>query len=332
LLFGIFEMGSVHKPVLLKESIELLEIKSGVYVDCTLGGGGHAMAASERLKAKGGKIIGLDVDSDAIERFQKYLIAQKWEKKRNVFRKNKVEIILVNENFEKLSEVLKKLGISEVNGIIADLGVSSDQLEESERGFSYSKDSTLDMRMDKRLGVTAADLVNGLFEKELVRIFQSQDEVFARRIAGAIVRERERKPIRTTLHLVQIIKKALPFVKKGKGYKSSKTNVRSYWVKPVMRVFQALRNQVNSELSSLQNMLPQAFEALATGSSLVIISFHSGEDRIVKTFFRKCKDEGKCEILTKRPIESSEEEVERNVRARSAKLRGIRKIGSEVEL
>jgi 16S rRNA (cytosine1402-N4)-methyltransferase len=324
-------MDSIHKPVLLKKSIELLNVKSGIYVDCTLGGGGHTLKIKEELRIKNekGKIVCFDVDKEAIKRFEEYLVKNSWSKINSSFKKNKVEIILVNKNFEKLEETLVKLKIKRVDGIIADLGVSSDQLEDTKRGFSYSEDAPLDMRMDKRLEVKASDLVNGLYEKELANLFKGQDEVFAKRIARAIVEERTKKPIKTTLHLVNIIKEALP--RKGKIYANKGTfrqlsrRKEPYWKKPVMRVFQALRIQVNSELSSLQNLLPQAFEALATGSRFVIISFHSGEDRIVKSFFKEKERLGEAKILTKKPVRPSASEVRENSRARSARLRALEK-------
>jgi 16S rRNA (cytosine1402-N4)-methyltransferase len=330
-------MNTIHKPVLLKESIDFLNIKSGgTYVDLTLGGGGHTTVIGSRLKVKGGKLICFDQDEEAIERFNDLLMKDGWKQLKQidgmrVFANGNVEIIVVNRNFEKLSETLDSLKIKKVDGIIADLGVSSDQLESSQRGFGYSKDGPLDMRMSKKLKVTAADLVNGLYEKELTELFRSHDEKFARRIAKAIINEREKKPIKTTTHLVQIIKSALPRSFGNKQIQAREANVRFPWLKPVSRVFQALRNQVNSELSSLQNMLPQAIEALASGSNsgrLVVISFHSGEDRIVKTTFKKYEQKGLVRVLTKDPVEPSEEELKKNLRARSAKMRAVEKIGS----
>ncbi|MBN2015852.1 16S rRNA (cytosine(1402)-N(4))-methyltransferase RsmH [Candidatus Dojkabacteria bacterium] len=326
-------MGSIHKPVLLKESIELLEINDGgIFVDCTLGGGGHTLAVYERLKGKTGKIISFDIDLEAISRFEEYLLRSSWKRENSTFRKGNIDITLVHDNFEKIDSVLKDYGIEKVNGIIADLGVSSDQLEEKNRGFSYMKEGPLDMRMDKELNVKAEDLVNGLYEKELTELFISQDERYSRRIAKEIVRERNKYPIKTTSHLVQIIKKSLP-KQKGRGKFFNKAKTRQlfrqegpYWIKPAMRVFQALRIAVNSELSSLRKMLPQALDSLAAGSNLVIISFHSGEDRIVKSFFKKQEDLGKVMILTKKPVIPGEEEIRRNERARSAKLRAGKKI------
>lgn len=372
---------SIHKPALLKESIDLLNVTSGTYVDCTLGGGGHALEIGRRLKAEGGKVIGFDVDGEAIERFEQLLRDKGWKEQGKLFKKAKVEIGLVRENFAELKKGLKGFGISKVQGIVADLGVSSDQLDDASRGFSYMEDGPLDMRMDRNLKVTASDLVNGLYEKELTRLFKESDERYAKRIAKAIVNARRVGPIKTTLHLKQIIQKALPFEQEGRGFRhTSKKGGRikdnrlkvcqslrrtnppkyrgagqrrgsAYWKKPAMRVFQALRIAVNSELSSLQHLLPQALDALAAGpfdnlrlrsgrklrvssstslsekgGRFVIISFHSGEDRIVKKFFKEQERLGKIEILTKKPIRPSSREIEENLRARSAKLRAYEKL------
>jgi 16S rRNA (cytosine1402-N4)-methyltransferase len=337
-------MTSLHKSVLLKESIELLDVVKGTYVDATLGGGGHTLEIGRRLKAQGGKVISFDVDEEAIERFGKLLKQKGWNRKGKFFTKGGVEIGLVRENFANLTKELERLEISKVNGIIADLGMSSDQLEDASRGFSYLKDGPLDMRMDKSLKVTASDLVNGLYEKELIRLFQKSDERYARRIAKAIVSARKGRPIKTTLHLKQIIQKALPFEQEGRKHRSTskmsgmikvnrpsvcqslRRNSKAYWKKPAMRVFQALRIAVNSELSSLQILLPQALEALAAGSCFVVITFHSGEDRIVKNFFREQERLERIEILTKKPVVPSEKELKVNLRARSAKLRAFKKI------
>ena len=326
---------SLHKPVLLKESIDLLKVRDGNYVDCTLGGAGHTKEILKKMNK--GKLVCLDADDAAIKRFEKYLEKNGWEKKKNYYQKGNKKVYLVRENFSKLSEVLKELNISNVSGIIADLGMSSDQIEEKERGFSYGEDGPLDMRYDKRLSVTAEDLVNGLYENELEKLFRSQDEKFAKRIAKQIVIERKKRKIQSTLHLVQIIKNALPRGIKGGSY-SNKPYVGAYWRKPVMRVFQALRIAVNSELSSLQILLPQALEILSIGEPpassqgklnseggrFVIISFHSGEDRIIKNFFRENFE--RIKIFTKKPVRPSMYEKSENLRARSAKLRAYQKI------
>lgn len=357
---------SIHKPVLLQESIDLLNVTSGTYVDCTLGGGGHSLEISSKLAARGGKVIGFDLDLEAIDRFEKLLKKEGWKKQGKLFQKGKVEIGLVRGNFSELKAGLESIGVSKVNGIIVDLGLSSDQIEDASRGFSYMKDCPLDMRMDRKLSVTAADLVNGLYESELIKLFKESDEKFAKRIAKAIVYSRKLRPIKTTLHLKQIIQKALPssqrwglrqaslpfpnigkarlpFEQEGRNYHQSdslggktddnkqascqllRRENKAYWIKPAMRVFQALRIAVNSELSSLHHLLPQALEALAADSRFVIISYHSGEDRIVKNFFKEHERLSKIEILTKKPIRPSQEEIENNIRARSAKLRAFKK-------
>lgn len=324
---------SIHKPVLLKESIEFLDVKSGIYVDCTLGGGGHALEIVKKFQKSKGTVIGFDTDNEAIKTFESYLLKNSWDKTGSFFKKGKVKIVLINENFEKLIIKLNELKVDKVDGIVVDLGISSDQIEDSIRGFSYMKEGPLDMRMDKRLNVTAADLVNGLYKKELMNLFWEQDERHAKSIAQRIVEERKKRPIKTTLHLVKIIKKALPFKKEGRNNISNKAKNcqlsrqgRIYWIKPAMRVFQALRIAVNSELSSLRKMLPQALDTLAAGKNIVIISFHSGEDRIVKRFFKEQSGLGKVKILTKRPVSPSSKEIYKNSRARSAKLRAFKKL------
>ena len=322
-------MRSVHESVLLKKSIDFLNVESGVYVDCTLGGGGQTMEMVKRLKSASGRVVCLDVDIEAIKRFEKRLFEEKWTRSGNTFSKENIEIIVINENFEKLEEVLNQLSITKVNGIIADLGLSSDQIEDEKRGFSYMKDGPLDMRMDKRLGATAADLVNGLYESELTRLFKESDERYSKSIARNIVKVRKEGRIDTTLHLVQIIKKALPKRQQAMPSRHKKDNESpqgAYWIKPAMRVFQALRVGVNIELTSLRQMLPQALETLEAGGRLVVISFHSGEDRIVKHFCKESQEEGIGRVLTKKVILPSSDEQERNLRSRSAKLRVIEKL------
>ncbi len=317
---------SRHKPVLLKESIHYLKVRSGIYVDLTLGGGGHTKGIIKALGMKEGKILCFDMDIDAVKRFEEYIIDNSWNKDNSTFKKNNIEIILINRNFEYLNQELQNLKISKIDGIIADLGLSNDQINDTRRGFSYMNDSELDMRMDKRLNVKAKDLVNGLYEKELEEIFKRQDERFAKRIAKAIIKERNKNPINTTLHLVQTIQKVLPFQTKGRSKSSSRAIVGPYWKKPVQRVFQALRIAVNSELSSLRKMLPQAIEALATGGRLIVISFHSGEDRIVKVHFKEAERKKLVKIINKKPISPTIKEINENYRASSAKMRVIEKI------
>lgn len=321
---------SVHVPVLLQESLKYLKVESGVYVDTTLGGGGHFWAIVDNLhESGGGKVLGFDLDDKAINRVKSSLKNQGWKFKNQSYLKDNVEVTLINDNYSKLSKHLKRLEIKEINGLLADLGVSTDQLEEAQRGFSYMKKGPLDMRMSKELKVSAADLVNGLYKNELVKLFKAHDEWYANRIANAILKERKKKKIKSTKHLLNIIKDAIPYRKRRKAKNSSKADVGPYWKKSAMRVFQALRNQVNSELSSLRNMLPQALESLAAGSRLVIISFHSGEDRIVKNFFRDSEQEGKGKIITDGIVRPGESEIQRNPSSRSARMRVFEKTAHE---
>lgn len=318
---------TVHRSVLLQDSISFLNIKSGIYIDCTLGGGGYTLLVQKKLQEKGGgTIVAFDLDRESINRFKNLLSAEEWVQKGDgSFLKGKVEIILVHSNFSELAKELAHLQLKDILGIVADLGVSSDQIDNPERGFSYMHEGPLDMRMDERLGVKAQDLVNGLYENELKRLFWESDERFGARIAREIVEERSRSKITTTSHLIKIIRKALPY-KKGMSTLSNRSAVGTYWIKPAMRVFQALRIAVNSELSSLQVLLPQALETLKAGGRFVVVTFHSGEDRIVKDFFKEKKRIGKIKVLTEKPILPGEEEIRENNRARSAKLRAFEKL------
>lgn len=335
---------SAHKPVLLKESLDFIRVDKGTYLDCTLGGGGHSDEIIRMMSS--GCLIAFDMDVQAIKRYESKLLAEGWEKEDVIIKKGKKEVILVNDNYAKLQEYLEKYRKKNLSGIIADLGISSDQIEDRKRGFSYMKDGPLDMRMSNRMAVTASDLVNGLYQAELEKMFRAQDEKYAKRIAAEIVEERKKKKIKRTLHLVKIIKESLPHHRgevtmPNKRSLSGKTcsgnrllyrmipsvgSDRAYWKKPVMRVFQALRIAVNSELSSLLQMLPQALGALAPGGRMVVISFHSGEDRIVKKFFKEKEMKKEIRIITKKPIRAKKEDVYENIRSRSAKLRAIEKI------
>lgn len=323
-------MTTIHKPVLLQESIKYLNVRKGDYIDCTLGGGGHTLAiADELMKIGGGTIFSFDMDGEAIVRFEKRIMQSGWAKQSERYHKGNVRIQLIKKNFAHLRDIASD--VQNVLGIIADLGLSSDQLESSERGFSYTKDGPLDMRMDSSLTVSAEDLVNGLYKSELEQLFKQSEEPFSKQIAKAIVDERKRKRLTTTQHLINIIQKALPF--KARQDRSSRKpsdqsfrSKRDFWIKPAMRVFQSLRIAVNSELSSLQSMLPQAIEALAAGGRLVIISFHSGEDRVVKQFFRDVQGDGNAKIITKKPVEPGADEYRENIRSRSAKMRVLEKI------
>ena len=288
-------MKDFHQPVLLKEVIQYLRIKKeGKYIDATVGGSGHARA----ILKLGGNILGLDCDPEALDHAREYLTTAcpgtSWR--------------LVKGNFRDLTKIVQAKDFAPVDGILLDLGVSSYQLETPQRGFSFKADYPLDMRMDPDLKVTAADLINGLNKGELKELFQKfGEEKLARRLAEAIVDARRLGQIKTCRQLSEIIVRAA-----GKF----KTRIH-----PATRVFQALRMAVNDELNNLREVLPQALNLLKTGGRLMVISFHSGEDRIVKNFFKEKVEEGKLKIITKKPVTSSQEERKENPRSRSAKLR-----------
>lgn len=304
-------MGYEHKPVLLKESIEGLNIKEGgIYVDCTLGGGGHTEEILKR--AVKGKVIGIDQDDYAIERAIEKLGTYD-------------NFIPVRNNFSELDQILDELNIEKINGIIFDLGVSSFQLDIPERGFSYNYDMPLDMRMDKSQTITARHIVNGYEENELTRIlWEYGEEKWAARIAKFIVEEREREFIETTGQLVSIIKKAIP------------KQARQDGSHPAKKTFQAIRIEVNRELEILEKAVRSAVERLENKGRICVITFHSLEDRIIKNTFAElnkdcicppefpkcmCDHKRKLKLITKKPITPSEEEIKENRRAHSAKLR-----------
>lgn len=302
-----------HISVLLNETIEGLNIKEeGTYVDGTLGGAGHAYEVCKRLGPKG-QFIGIDQDADAIEAGKKRL-AEFGEK-----------VSVVRNNYCNMKQVLEELGIFKVNGIVLDLGVSSHQLDTAQRGFSYREDAPLDMRMDQRNPLTAKDIVNEYSENELFRIIRDYGEdKFAKNIAKHIVRAREEKEIATTNELTEVIKAAIPMkVRKNTGHPSKKT-------------FQAIRIELNKELEVLKDTLDEMIELLDDGGRICIITFHSLEDRIVKSIYRKnenpctcpsnfpvcvCGNKSKGKVITRKPILPSEEELVYNRRSKSAKLR-----------
>ena len=302
-----------HKSVLLNETIEGLRIKpDGIYVDGTLGGGGHSYEIAKRLSDKG-RLIGIDRDEDALNAASKRLSEFSQRVK------------LIRGNYEDTVSILEGLGISGIDGMLLDLGVSSYQFDEAERGFSYKKEAPLDMRMDRRETETAADIVNGRSEGELYRIIRDYGEDrFAKNIAKHIVMEREKKPIETTTELAEIIKHAIPArVREGGGHPAKKT-------------FQAIRIELNRELDILSGSIEGLIDILNPGGRLLIISFHSLEDKIVKSAFRTAEDPCICppdfpvcvcgrkpkgRVITKKPIVSTEKELEENNRAHSAKLR-----------
>jgi 16S rRNA (cytosine1402-N4)-methyltransferase len=291
----------MHLSVLKNEVIEYLDPKPNEnFIDCTFGEGGHAL---EILKRNGpeGKVLGIEVDKELFE-----ICKVKFKELKR--------LILVCDSYSNLKEIVKREGFEKISGILFDLGLSSWHLEESKRGFTFRKDEPLIMSYSQE-GKTAKDLLNELSEKEIYQILKNYgEERFAKKIAKEIVKERERKKIETTFQLVEIVKRATPvWYQKRKIHFATKT-------------FQALRIAVNNELENLERALPQALEVLEREGRLVVISFHSLEDRIVKNFFKKSEREGKMKILTKRPISPSQTEIKINKRARSAKLRAGKKL------
>ena len=302
-----------HRSVLLEETVNGLNIKpDGIYVDGTLGGGGHAYEICRRLGNKG-SIVGIDQDEAAIEAAG-IRLKDFGEK-----------VTIVRSNYCEMKSVLQGLGIDKVDGIVLDLGVSSYQLDTAERGFSYREDAPLDMRMDRRQTMTARDIVNDYSEKDLYRVIRDYGEdKFAKNIAKHIVIEREKRSIETTGQLTEIIRGAIPMkFQKKSGH-------------PAKRTFQAIRIELNRELDVLKDSLDEMIDLLNPGGRLCIITFHSLEDRIVKSAFKKNEDPCTCpkdfpvcvcgkvskgSILTRKPILPSEEELEENSRSKSAKLR-----------
>lgn len=307
-----------HRPVLLDECIEGLNIRpEGVYLDGTLGRAGHSREIARRLSGSG-RLICVDRDQAALDAARERL--GEWMDR----------VTLVHSNFDRVGEILDRLGIAGVDGMLFDLGVSSPQLDDGSRGFSYMADAPLDMRMDRSEGLTAADVVNTWSQEELRRIlFQYGEERYAPLIAAAIVRRREEQPIATTLELVDLIKGAMP----ARALKEKQH--------PAKRSFQAIRIAVNDELASVERMIKSAVPKLNRGGRLAVITFHSLEDRIVKTglgeFARGCicpPDFPVCvcgrtpdvKLVNKKPILPSPQEIEENPRARSAKLRVAEKL------
>ena len=306
-----------HRPVLLDQCIEALNIRpDGVYLDGTLGRAGHSREIARRLTT--GRLLCVDRDQAALDAAQERLAP--WLDR----------VTLVHSNFDQVDGILDRLSLPGVDGMLFDLGVSSPQLDDGSRGFSYMADAPLDMRMDREEGVTAADVVNTWSQEELRRIIaQYGEERYAPQIAGAIVRRRGDKPIATTLELVEIIKSAMP----GKALREKQH--------PAKRTFQAIRIAVNDELASVERLLRRAVPRLNRGGRLAVITFHSLEDRIVKTglaeFARGCTcppDFPVCvcgrtpdiKLVNKKPILPTEQEIEENPRARSAKLRVAEKL------
>ncbi len=306
-----------HETVLLEETVDAVVINpSGNYVDCTLGGAGHSRRILAQLNAAG-KLICFDQDVSAIEHAEK------------LFRKDE-RVRLVNRNFVFLEETLKELNLLPVNGVLFDLGVSSPQLDEAERGFSYMQDAPLDMRMDTSSLLTAREIVNTWTEEELAQlIWEFSEEKWSKRIAKFIVQARKERPLETTVDLVQVIKAAVPAAVRRSGHH------------PAKRTFQAIRIAVNDELGVLERVLDQALRCLDHGGRIAVITFHSLEDRIVKNKIKswlglctcppelpicRCNVTALAKALTRKPILPSEEEVKLNPRSRSAKLRIAEKI------
>ena len=288
-----------HEPVLLKETIENLNVREGgKYIDATLGDGGHSL---EILK-RGGYVLGLDVNEKSLKRAQLRI------KKEGLDERFKG----VLGNFKNIEKIGKENGFEKVNGIVYDLGYSSYELEELGLGLSFQTDETLDMRLSNSLGVTAADLLNSLNEKDIAKlIYEYSDEKMSRKIAREIVKTRSLKRIQTTKDLVEIINSV-----SYPGYERGRIN-------PATRTFQALRIVVNDEIENLKKSLPQAARLLLPGSVIILITFHSLEDKVAKEFSRRARPSIK-EVYEK-PLRPSEEEIERNPRSRSAKLRVFRK-------
>ena len=303
-----------HISVLLEESVDALDIKpDGIYVDCTAGGGGHSAEVLKRL-GENGRMILFDRDPDAIETVT------------NRFKDDK-RVTVIHSNFSEIKKVLAELNVNGVDGIIADLGVSSHQLDTAERGFSFHYDAPLDMRMSQQ-GTTAEEIVNSYSQKELFNVINKYgEEKFADSVANAIVRARDKKRIETTLELAEIVSNAIPAKFRRNGH-------------PARKTFQAIRIEVNAELTVLENTLPDMFEALNKNGVLAIISFHSLEDRIVKDYFRTLKEGCTCPkdfpvcVCGKTPkalvkssgVKATGKEVNENNRSRSAKLRTAKKL------
>ena len=302
-----------HVSVLLHETVDGLNVRpDGIYVDATLGGGGHAFEVCNRLNDKG-RFIGIDQDADAIEAAGKRL-AGFGEK-----------VTIIRSNYRDMRPQLQNIGVGKVDGIVIDLGVSSYQLDTAKRGFSYRMDAPLDMRMDQRQKMTARDIVNSYSEAELYRVIRDYGEdKFAKNIAKHIVAEREKGPVETTGQLNEIIRRAIPMkIQKTSGH-------------PSKRTFQAIRIELNHELDVLRDSLDDMINMLNPGGRICIITFHSLEDRIVKSSFRKnenacicpshfpvcvCGKTSKGRVVTRKPILPSKEEMESNSRSKSAKLR-----------
>lgn len=312
-----------HVTVLLKETVDGLNIKpNGIYIDCTLGGAGHSQYLLSQLSNEG-HLFAFDQDERAIEHAQKFLSDEIEQGK----------VTFVKSNFRYLKEKMNELGVAQVDGILYDLGVSSPQLDEAERGFSYHQDAPLDMRMDQTSSLTAREVVNEYTYEQLVKIFfRYGEEKFSKQVARLIEKKRVEQPIETTGELVDIIKGAIPAPARRKGGH------------PAKRIFQAIRIEVNSELDVIGETLEQAIDLLKPTGRISVITFHSLEDKLVKNIFREYSTpqdlppglpivpveyQPDIKLVNRKPIVASEEELEMNNRSRSAKLRIIEKITPE---
>ncbi len=296
-----------HIPVLLKEAIQYLNAKDGdVILDSTVGGGGHAKAIMQKI-GKTGTLVGIDQDAAMLDRLK------------SKFQIPNSKLILINGNFRDLDKLIAPHGFKKINGAVFDLGINSEQFEESSRGFSFQKDEPLLMTYKSDIGpndLTAKEIVNEWSEKEIADvIYKNGEERYSRRIARKIVERRKENPIKTTSELVEIIRLSVP-----PAYRNNRR------IHCATRTFQALRMAVNDELPALEEGIGKAWELLERGGRMVVISFHSLEDRIVKNFFRNKAKDGEGKVLTKKPIVASKKEKEENPRARSAKMRAIEKI------
>ena len=312
--------GSIHVPVLAETAVRFLHCSPGtVVVDATVGGGGHAELILRQI-GRTGALIGIDWDRTAIERVRKRLGSNP-------------NLTLVRENFRNLTAILRNLGVAHIDALLLDLGLSSFQIEGPSRGFSFSRKAPLDMRMDTRLKTTAADIVNTYSERELARVLKEfGEEPNARRIARAILRQRSKETIRTTVELAELVRRCMPEKR------------RRARLDPATRTFQALRIEVNSELENLTNVLESGISLLGPKARMCVISFHSLEDRIVKRTFARaargcvcppelpqcvCGRKPTLRILTPKPIKPSSEEIDANPRCRSARLRAVEKVAPE---
>lgn len=292
-----------HTPVMLPEVIEYLNPKTGeIIIDCTLGGAGYTLAIAQRVGEKG-KVIAIDADEMAIENAKGKIENEKLS-----------NIILVNENFKNLSAIINQIGLEKVDGVVFDLGLSSAQLEDATRGFSFNSAATLNMEFGSRnqgSGIrNTEEIVNKFKPEELEKIIREYgEERFAKKIVGAIIKARRLKPIANSRELAAVISQAVP------------AKYRYGRIHPATRTFQALRIATNDELTNLKVALPQAADALAAAGRIVIISYHSLEDRIVKWFLRERQNQGAVKILTKKVVTATKAEMKNNPRARSAKLR-----------